>query len=128
MTIYLAASAYIATLLSMPAVAEPAAGALLYQQNCAVCHGANGDGGVGIPLNLPDFLAVASDDYLRATLREGRPGRVMPAFPSLDDAQVNAIIEHIRSWSKQPRPQYSDERLSGEAQRGATLFRQHNAA
>jgi mono/diheme cytochrome c family protein len=67
-------------LLSRPVLAALSDGALLYQRHCAVCHGVEGNGGVGVPLNLPDFLAVASDEYLRATLREGRPGRVMPAF------------------------------------------------
>jgi cytochrome c oxidase cbb3-type subunit 3 len=100
-------------------------GALLYQQHCAVCHGASGDGGVGIPLNLPDFLAVASDDYFRETLRRGRPGRVMPAFPNLDDDQVNAIIEHIRSWSDQSRPDYPATPLNGKPERGEKLFTAH---
>ena len=79
-------------------------GASLYQRNCAVCHGMNGDGGVGIPLNLKDFQEVASDDYLRVTLRVGRPGRVMPAFPGLTEQQIDAIIEHMRSWSDSQRP------------------------
>jgi len=52
----------LATLLSPAALAEATIGALLYQRNCAVCHGLEGDGGVGIPLNLKDFLAVVSDD------------------------------------------------------------------
>jgi cytochrome c oxidase cbb3-type subunit 3 len=30
-----------------------ATGAQLYQQNCAVCHGETGNGGIGIPLALP---------------------------------------------------------------------------
>ncbi len=111
------------------ALAAPASdGDTLYQQNCAVCHGAHGDGGVGVPLNLPDFLAVASDDYLRKTLHEGRPGRVMPAFPALDEQAVDAIIGHIRSWSEKPAPVYSDQALQGNAEHGSTLFATHCAA
>jgi len=118
----------LATLVSQAALAEAAGGALLYQRNCAVCHGLGGDGGVGIPLNLKDFLAVASDDYLRATLREGRPGRVMPAFAGLTGDQVSAIIGHIRSWSDTDGPTYPIETLNGQPERGKTLFAGHCAA
>ena len=102
-------------------------GALLYQQNCAVCHGDNGDGGVGVPLNLPGFLAVASDRYLRRTIRLGRPGRVMPAFPDLGDSDVDAIVAYLRSLSRQPAPVYKDERLHGDSAHGKVLFAGHCA-
>ncbi|HHH43098.1 MAG TPA: c-type cytochrome [Gammaproteobacteria bacterium] len=114
--------------LSAVAVAGPGEGAMLYRQNCAVCHGVDGDGGVGIPLNLPDFLAVASDDYLRNTLRDGRPGRVMPAFANLSDAEVEAIIGYIRSWSGQDAPVYHDRSLHGDAQRGRRLYEKNCTA
>ena len=103
-------------------------GADLYQRNCAVCHGVDGNGGVGIPLYLRDFLAVASDDYLRSTIRVGRPGRIMPAFPGLSDAEVNAIVGYIRAWPTQPAPEYSGETLPGDAGRGKTLFTSHCAS
>ncbi|HHJ16992.1 MAG TPA: c-type cytochrome [Gammaproteobacteria bacterium] len=102
-------------------------GAELYQQHCAVCHGVDGNGGVGIPLYLPDFLAVASDNYLRSTIREGRPGRVMPAFPGLSDAEVDAIVAYIRAWPTQPAPVYSSTALRGDAEHGKALFERHCA-
>jgi len=100
----------------------------LYHQKCAVCHGEAGSGGVGVPLNLPDFLAVASDDYLRTTIRKGRPGRVMPAFPRLSKGDVNAIITYLRGLSDQPVPHYSDTSLHGDVQHGKALFTSHCAA
>lgn len=112
-------------MLSGVSVAGPGEGAMLYRQNCAVCHGDNGDGGVGIPLNLPDFLAVASDDYLRKTLRIGRPGRIMPAFANLGDAEIDAIIGYIRSWSAQAAPVYNSDPLRGNAKRGKALYVRH---
>jgi cytochrome c oxidase cbb3-type subunit 3 len=118
----------LATLVPQAALAEAASGAVLYQRHCSVCHGVNGDGGVGIPLNLKEFLAVASDIYLRATLREGRPGRVMPAFPALSSDQVSAIIGHIRSWSDSDGPTYPAETLQGQPERGKTLFAGHCTA
>ena len=102
-------------------------GAVLYQQHCAVCHGADGDGGVGTPLNLPDFLDVASDEYLRTTLREGRPGRVMPAFRAFGDEEIDAIIAYLRSWSGHDAPVYPKTTLNGRPERGAELFVSHCA-
>jgi cytochrome c oxidase cbb3-type subunit 3 len=118
---------FLVLLLSRPVLAAVSDGALLYQRHCAVCHGIAGNGGVGVPLNLPDFLAVASDEYLRATLREGRPGRVMPAFSYFDQERVDAIIAYMRSWSGQPAPVYSADRVSGRPERGAQLFATHCA-
>jgi len=103
-------------------------GATLYQQHCVACHGSDGSGGVGVPLNLPDFLAVASDDYLRNTLRYGRPGRVMPAFPLLGDDEVDAIIQTVRGWSDEPAPEYDLKPVKGDAAHGKQLFRQNCVA
>lgn len=112
-------------LVAATSIAVPASqpdGEALYQQHCAVCHGSDGGGGVGVPLNLPDFLAVASDDYLRNTLRHGRPGRVMPAFPSLGEDEADAIIRTIRGWSDTPAPVYDQKRLKGDPVRGKQLY------
>ena len=116
---------FINLMVSGVAVAGPGEGAMLYRQNCAVCHGIDGDGGVGIPLNLPDFLAVASDAYLRNTLRYGRPGRVIPAFPNLGDAEIDAVIGHIRGWSQHNAPVYNSDSLRGNPERGKTLYDRH---
>lgn len=115
-------------LLARPGLAALADGAMLYQQHCAVCHGVDGNGGVGVPLNLPDFLAVASDEYLRATLIHGRPGRVMPAFTGFGDESVDAIATYIRGWSTQAAPDYPAERLSGRPEHGEKLFATHCAS
>lgn len=75
-------------------------GSKLFAINCAACHGDKGDGGIGIPLALPDFLTSVTDDYLFQTIRHGRPGRIMPAFQHLSDEQTHAIVKHIRSWGR----------------------------
>ena len=104
-------------------------GARLYAQRCSACHGADGHGGVGVPLALPTFLSSVDDEYLRRTVSLGRPGRVMPAFTQLADAEVDAIITHLRSWPGQKRPATpARERIAGNAGRGKTLYAQHCAA
>jgi len=94
----------------------------LYRDNCAACHGDKGDGGVGVPLALPAFLESVDDNFLQRTIRMGRPGRVMPAFTKLSDAQINALVGHIRSWSGKPAPVFSDKSVKGDPQKGKTLF------
>lgn len=103
-------------------------GARLYSQNCAVCHGQNGIGGIGVPLALPSFQATIDDNYLRRTIRHGRPGRVMPAFKSISDAELDAIVKHVRSWNKGPRNVFPEQRIKGDARRGKQLFGQYCAA
>ncbi|MFZ5622345.1 MAG: c-type cytochrome [Pseudomonadota bacterium] len=108
--------------------AEPD-GALLYARNCAVCHGESGNGGVGVPLALPAFLASVDDAYLERTIRLGRPGRVMPAFTRLSDADIAAIVRHVRGWQRDAAPaRFPDAPVAGDPARGATLFAQHCAA
>jgi len=104
-------------------------GARLYAQRCSACHGADGSGGVGVPLALPAFLSSVDDAYLYKTVRLGRPGRVMPAFTKLTDAEVGAIVEHIRRWPGQKRPKTpSPDRIAGNVTRGKPLYERHCAA
>ncbi len=102
-------------------------GARLFAEHCAVCHGDKGSGGVGTPLALPSFLESVDDDFLRTTIRQGRPGRVMPAFPRLSDAQLDALVGHIRGWSGKPAPEFSDAPLKGDTERGKAIFADHCA-
>jgi cytochrome c oxidase cbb3-type subunit 3 len=102
-----------------------ATGAQLFQQNCAVCHGETGNGGIGIPLALPSFQASISDDYVRQTIHLGRPGRVMPAFPQLHPDEVEAIVHVVRSWNKQPPVVYSSATIKGDPVHGSQLFTQY---
>jgi cytochrome c oxidase cbb3-type subunit 3 len=102
-------------------------GAELFNKHCAVCHGDDGKGGVGVPLSLPSFINSVSDEYLKATIRLGRPGRIMPSFPTLSDAQVDAIVEHMRGWSDAPAVTHNTEHVKGDAKRGKELFAKHCA-
>lgn len=103
-------------------------GEALYLENCSACHGDNGQGGMGVPLSLPSFLATASDLYLKKTIRHGRPGRMMPAFAGLEPGQVEAVVAHIRGWHGKPAPTYSADAISGDPGVGGTLFANHCAA
>ena len=102
-------------------------GAELFARHCAVCHGDKGTGGVGTPLALPSFLQSVDDDFLRKTIRLGRPGRVMPAFPRLSDAQLNALVGYIRGWSGEPASEFSKTPVKGDVTHGRELYATHCA-
>ncbi|OJW92473.1 c-type cytochrome [Thiobacillus sp. 65-1402] len=110
-----------------PVLAAPD-GAKLYGRNCAACHGENGTGGIGVPLALPAFQTGVSDDYLRKTIRHGRPGRVMPAFSQLDQAEIEAIVRHVRTWNKGAPATYSARPVKGNPGHGKKLFAQYCAS
>lgn len=115
-------------LLFASAVANAAPdGEELYQRHCSVCHGDDGEGGVGAPLSLSSFIDAVSDQYLKITIRVGRPGRIMPSFPTLSDAQVNAIVEFMRAWSNVPAVTHNPEPIIGDASHGKALFGKHCA-
>ena len=99
----------------------------LYARHCSSCHGNDGKGGVGVPLALPSFLNSVSDEYLKKTIRQGRPGRIMPAFDVLSDAQTAAIIKHLRSWSNKPAPAEDNTVINGDVENGKKLFAKYCA-
>lgn len=77
-------------------------GALLYANNCRTCHGNRGEGGVGVPLDTPEFknqdplVLAANKAMLRRTLYCGRAGTLMPAWLNTNGGSLNAIqIEHL---------------------------------
>ena len=94
----------------------------LYARHCSSCHGIDGKGGVGVPIALPSFLNSVSNEYLTKTIRHGRPGRIMPAFLSLSDAQLNAIVNHVRGWSDKPGPAEDTAVIKGNSEHGKELF------
>ena len=100
-------------------------GETLYTDNCAICHGHKGTGGVGIPLGLESFLEQIPDEYLRRTIRVGRPGRIMPSFYRLSDNDIDLIIQHIRSWKKTSITPWNNNRIKADASAGKQLFNKH---
>lgn len=106
---------------------------LLYSQNCSGCHGADGQGGLGIGLANPVYLAIADDATVRRITAQGVSGTTMPAFAQeagglLTDAQIDALVHGIREhWAKpgafdnvQP-PSYMASR-PGNPARGQSAF------
>src|SRR5207245_5733805 len=106
---------------------------LLYAQNCAGCHGADGKGGAAIALANPVFLAIANDAAIRHTVADGVRPTAMPAFAQsaggmLTEKQIDTLVRGIRSWAKpdalgnQSPPSYLTQDL-GDPQHGADAYR-----
>jgi cytochrome c oxidase cbb3-type subunit 3 len=99
-------------------------GRALYEAHCAACHQFDGDGGIGLPLSS-DKLDDVSDAYLRSSIRLGRPGRVMPAFQRMSDAQVDAIVRFLRERTGTREIAFSDEPVLGDVANGARVYEEH---
>ena len=108
-------------LASSPLYAK-ANGQQLYSNHCSACHGPSGHGGVGVPLALPDFQYGVTNDYLEKTIRHGRPGRIMPAFTQLSDAEVKAIVKHLRSWAPGKPFKYSNKNINANPKHGEQIY------
>ncbi|MFQ5615749.1 MAG: c-type cytochrome [Anaerolineales bacterium] len=77
-----------------------ARGAQLYAENCAACHGENGEGHV-IPeapaLNGNEHAWHHPDGQLQRTILDG--GQLMPPFrEQLSPQDAAAIIRYIQTW------------------------------
>jgi LysM repeat protein/mono/diheme cytochrome c family protein len=70
-------------------------GALLFANNCRTCHGIKGQGGVGLPLNKPEFqnqdplVLAANRQLIQTTLYCGRAGTLMPAWLNTNGGSLN---------------------------------------
>jgi cytochrome c oxidase cbb3-type subunit 3 len=71
--------------------ADTAAGNELYASHCAACHGAEGKGGIGPDLTLPDFKYGRTMEAVAESIRNGRPAG-MPAFDSQLSAAENESL------------------------------------
>jgi mono/diheme cytochrome c family protein len=114
--------------------------ATLFRTFCAACHGPGGEGmrypGMAAfpAIGNPDFLAVASDDFLRQTIQRGRPGRRMPAWGDkeggLRPEEIEAVIGHLRILGGGARPAKGGRPprwAGGDPEVGGSLFTRHCA-
>ncbi len=87
---------------------DPNRGAVLYDQNCALCHGPNGEGRVGATL-AKNFPSIRPDLRIRSTIERGIEGSVMPAWAQefggpLTQSEINDLVAFLLTWSTPPYP------------------------
>jgi mono/diheme cytochrome c family protein len=83
-------------------IGDPTNGANLFVENCAVCHGPQGQGRIGATL-AKDWPSFRPDLQVKETIVSGIQGSVMPAWSTskggpLDDGQINDITAYIMTW------------------------------
>ncbi len=76
--------------------AEIESGSRLYANQCASCHGANGDQPAGVNLRSGQFRRAASDDDLRRVISEGVPEAGMLPF-RFERAELDALVAFLRA-------------------------------
>lgn len=73
-------------------------GRTVYEEHCALCHGANGEGALGPAVGNPSMLALTTDAFLRYAIENGRDGTKMPAFGEmLSRAEIDGVTAFLRS-------------------------------
>jgi mono/diheme cytochrome c family protein len=97
-----------------------ASGQLLYQSNCAACHGAqgNGDGpnAFGLRPRPADFTqhmlpGKHTDGQIYVWIRDGYPESAMPAWGQrLSDQQIWQLVTYLRTFAKSPTAIATDQR------------------
>lgn len=99
-----------------PADAEE--GEQLFIENCAICHGPEGDAVPGVELARGKFRHASSDEELGQVIEKGIPGTAMPPG-NFHEHQITALIAYLRSMSSSP----SDSAVAlGDAARGKAIL------
>ncbi|SPE39988.1 hypothetical protein SBA3_3540002 [Candidatus Sulfopaludibacter sp. SbA3] len=78
---------------------DTGAGRLLFENRCARCHGADGNGGELGPA-IATKLRAHTDPQLATLIHQGLPDRGMPPIP-VSDVEMPALVRFLRSL--QPR-------------------------
>jgi putative heme-binding domain-containing protein len=101
---------------------ELAGGRRIFESQCALCHGQAGGGGRGPSLNRPQLGHAPDDKALRKVISEGLEPE-MPAAWQLTEREVASVAAYVRSLGAAPQ-----EKLPGDARRGAAVFEQSGCA
>lgn len=79
----------------------PSPGQPLFNEHCAVCHGALGEGRAGPDLTNPRWQAQRTDADLDRAIRDGLPNTAMPAFGArIDGPGRAALVELLRGFGR----------------------------
>lgn len=109
-------------------------GETLFTTFCSACHGDQGQGRryAGMEpfpaIANPDFLSLASDEFLTETVRRGRPGRRMPAWGDkeggLRPGEIEEVVRYLRTLTEvaPPAPEEESRWITGNATLGGRLY------
>ena len=112
----------------LPAASTQGRGKAIYEQNCAVCHGADGQADTPVsrlltprPRNFTDRIDMGrlSVDRIYRAIKEGRPGTAMAAWSQvLTELEIGDVIDYVQSFASSGRAApLSAQKLSFEVGR-----------
>ncbi len=93
---------------------------------CAGCHGMAGEGriGMGPRLNSASYLASVSNEFLTATIKDGRPQtNMIPWGAALGDDGIAELVAYLRSWQTVDGYTLDESPLTGTVSAGDELYR-----
>jgi mono/diheme cytochrome c family protein len=87
---------------------DPNHGASLFAENCAMCHGAQGEGRIGATL-AKDWPSIRPDLSIKNVVTNGVPDTPMVAWSKgtggpLSDEDINDIVAYVLSLPKTNSP------------------------
>ena len=104
----------LAIALASQARADDDLGTRIYTERCSACHGdhGRGDGPTAPALQPPprdfgsaEFWKGRSTADLRAVVKGGKPGTMMPPFEGvLSDAEIDAVVASLRRFAPPGTP------------------------
>ena len=89
----------------------------IYLSQCALCHGAGGEGGRGPTLARPKLRHAPDEETLFRVIRRGIPNSGMPAT-GLAEREIRLVMEHVRALGRVAAP----VRPPGDPQRGQQIY------
>lgn len=93
----------VADVLAADQAAQVTRGEKIFADNCATCHGKQGEGDLGPALNDKKFLRGADDGVIFSLIGSGVPGTGMPSWAQVHggpftDEQIRDLVSYIRHW------------------------------
>jgi mono/diheme cytochrome c family protein len=85
---------------------DPNGGLLLFEQNCVMCHGPDGQGRIGATI-AKNWPSVRPDLRVRSTIERGVAGTAMPGWSQdfggpLSADEIDDLVAYILTLSPQP--------------------------
>lgn len=102
---------------STPAAApDVAAGKLIFEGQCALCHGMDGGGGRGPSLRRAKLARAADDEALKSLIENGIAPEMPPAW-FLASEEIASVAAYVRTLGNVP-----PEVLPGDPSRGKAIY------
>lgn len=99
-----------------PAAPDVAAGKLLFESHCSLCHGIDGGGGRGPSLRRAKLNRAADDEALKSLIENGIAPEMPPAW-YLAPEEIANVAAYVRTLGNVPA-----EVLPGDPARGKAIY------